>query len=248
MTTRRSATTDDGATTRHLRPPGRSDSPTPLRRVGAPGAGIKALLKKHATTRTGAYPEFKPDETERVVQMIDDDMIAGYYFHWVEEADGRKSFLCLANPSEDNFIGGDGERGCPLCECDKITKAPQFRAIFNVVELSDWDKKHPEVAVLETGVTLAGLIADAAESARSGPINRDDIAFAVKRTSSGEGVKRKYTFQFTPIKTRDLVEDYGVQALTDEQRADLLTRRYDAVIVKRDTFEDLANLVDDLYG
>lgn len=254
-TIRRSAATSTSTSdTPAMRPPTRESTGGPTRHIGSPGAGIRALLKRHAETRSNAYPEVKADETKRVIAFVDDDMFAAWYFHWVERvAKGkRKSWLCLANPSAGDFVGGDpdDERGCPLCEVnDPDMKKPQFKAAFNVVALHDWDKADPEVAVLECGVTLAGLITDAAESDRTKPINRPDVAFVLSRTSTGEGSNAKYTFQLPPIKTRDVEEDFSVQPLSDEQRADLLKTRYTKeAVVKIDTYEDLRELVEELYG
>ncbi|MEU4534307.1 hypothetical protein AB0G15_05485 [Streptosporangium sp. NPDC023825] len=252
-TIRRHGSTTDAAptTTTNRRPANRHDSSRPGRPgiTGGRGALARAITRHQETKVVGGYKNFKLGVDEQVFAFADSDAIASYFYHWVNGAEGRKSFLCLDFDSDEDFIGreeGD-ERKCPLC---KIGDKKIFRALFNVIALPE-EGEEAEVSVLECGITLAGLILDYAESERikdQGGLNGPNIYWEISRKESGAGDKKKYTFNLSAVKERDLMEDFGLQPLTAEQREELQDNLYTADIVRRDTYEDLEELVSALHG
>lgn len=55
-----------------------------------------------------------------LIKFLDEEPSLTYYEHWLNELDGKTSFVCL----------GDD---CPLCE---IGDDPRYRVCFDVIDLS----------------------------------------------------------------------------------------------------------------
>jgi hypothetical protein len=60
------------------------------------------------------------------------------------------------------------------------------------------------------GVRLCGQLEKLASNAKTGPLNRPDLYWAVSK--SGQGTKTSYSIM--PVKERDLVEDWEIDPVT----------------------------------
>lgn len=130
---------------------------------------------------------FRWEDEPQVVKFLSHEPW-GYNQHWVTR-EGKKSFPCI------------GKR-CPLCEIG--VKVSQ-RVVYPIVNLT----KDGSTQTLEVGVTLESTLAAYDADKKTGPLDR--LFWAMSRT---EGARRSgrssYNYVFTPIKDRDLEEDYGV--------------------------------------
>lgn len=247
-------TTDAPATTTRRGPASRSDSTRPGGRTTGASVGISHLrnaISKHQESKSvGAYNVYKYGAQSDIAAILQADTFVSYFYHWVKGAEGRKSFLCLKDESNEAFIGRDpdDDRQCPLCKAgDKRI----FKTFFNITVLPDNPDDELEVYVLECGITLATQIINYGESERikeQGGLNGPGIYWELGRTSTGTGDKTKYTFSFAPVKGRDLMDDWGLTEPAPEQLVALEDSLYGLEIVRRDDYETLAGLVDTLYG
>lgn len=183
-------------------------------------------VRKHKEESSSYASNFKVSDEEVLVKFLDDAPFVTYYQHWLQELDGKKSFVCS---------GAD----CPLCE---IGDEPRFLAAFNVADLRDGE---PEVKVWEASPQPAGEIQEMAKNARFKPINRDDLYFAVSRKKGKNGF---WSYTLVPVKDRDLEDDWDIEPLTGDELDDLMDKRYDESIVRISTREDLLDVVEELNG
>jgi len=95
-----------------------------------------------------------------LIKFLDGEPSLTYYEHWLNELDGKKSFVCL----------GDD---CPLCE---IGDDPRYRVCFDVIDLSG--PGDPKAGVWRATPGPAGDLMDGAfeESAVIAVIGRRDLA------------------------------------------------------------------------
>ena len=130
---------------------------------------------------------FRWDEEPQVVKFLDNEPW-GYNQHWVTR-EGKKSFPCIG-------------RRCPLCEIG--VKASQ-KVVYTVVNLT----KDGTTQTLEVGVQLEDTLAAYDADKKTGPLDR--LYWALSRTEGARrGGRSNYNYVFTPIKDRDLEEDYGI--------------------------------------
>lgn len=145
-------------------------------------------IKKNRPVGEGSDAYFKWDEEDQVVKFLDEEPWA-YDQHWVKRS-GKQSFPCLG---ED----------CPLCEIG--VKVSQ-KIVYSLVNLSH--KGGPRVQTLEVGITLDETLMKYHEDKKTGPLDR--LYWALSRTERSGGGRAKYNYTFTPIKERDLDEDWEI--------------------------------------
>ena len=154
----------------------------------------------------GGIREFKFLEEPQVVKFLDADPIP-YFSHWVNgRSTGRKSFIC---------IDPDGSKGnCPLCKVymrenkyianKTLTRRSverKAKVAFNVVI---WDEEGAKVVFLETGQRLFQQLSRLHADPKNGPLPK--IFWALSRT----GTKLDTVHHVTPVKPRDLAEDWDM--------------------------------------
>jgi len=150
--------------------------------------GRKAI-KKNRPTSDAADNFFSWDDEGQVVKFLPDDPWS-YEQHWVNRG-GKRSFPCL------------GE-GCPLCEVGSDTTQ---KIVYSIVNLSH--PKGPRVQTLEVGVTLDESLIKFHEDKKTGPLDRLYWALSRSERSNPSGYA-KYNYTFTPVKERDLEEDWEI--------------------------------------
>jgi len=145
-----------------------------------------AAAKKVSTKPTKTFAtDFKFDEDVQLIKFISDEPMA-FMQHWVNRP-GKKSFISI----------GEGD---PLIA---IGSKPDPKFAFTVLNLSDED---PKVQLMVVGVRLCGQLEKLASNAKTGPLNRPDLYWAVSK--SGEGTKTSYSL--VPVKERDLAEEWEI--------------------------------------
>ncbi|MGW0060328.1 hypothetical protein ACWDTT_10420 [Streptosporangium sandarakinum] len=203
----------------------RSRRPAPAgasRRERAAGSGWAAVKSK---TRAGKFADnFKvPSDTDVVVKFLNNEPFAVYHQHWIPEAQGKKSYVCL-------------EQDCPLCD---IGDDARLQIAFNVISFAN--PRKPELLVWNTGSRLAQKLEGLDSNDKTGPIDREDLYWAVSKT--GTGTATQYNLQ--AIKARDL-EDWDVEALDEDELAEFDERKFDSSSVKEPSRETLEELVDEI--
>lgn len=144
-------------------------------------AAKKAVAKSNRTYAT----DFRFDEDVQLVKFISSDPMI-FMQHWVNRP-GKKSFISI----------GEGD---PLIEVGSV---PSQKFAFTVLNLSD---EEPQLQLMIVGVRLCGQLEKLASDKKTGPLNRSDIYYAVSKT--GQGTKTSYSV--TPVKERDLAEDWDI--------------------------------------
>ena len=144
-------------------------------------AAKKAVAKSNKTFAT----DFRFDEDVQLIKFIGNEPMS-FMQHWVNRP-GKKSFISI----------GEGD---PLIA---VGSKPDQKFAFTVLNLSDED---PQLQLMVVGVRLCGQLEKLDSDKKTGPLNRSDIYWAVSK--SGTGTKTSYSI--TPVKERDLAEDWGI--------------------------------------
>ena len=192
---------DDEDQESRRRPRGKSSGPT----RSTAGSGWSSFDKQKDANSDFAK-ELKIGQKAILIKVLDAEPFSVYQEHWLDERKGKKSFVCL----------GDD---CPLC--DDLADKPRVYALFNVVDFTDPDD--PEVKVWKVSRRLAGTVKNYAEDKKTSPLNRDDLYWSLMRTT-GKGGAVDTTL--SPVKARDVDEDWEIDPLTDEEIEEFEGRRY----------------------
>lgn len=192
----------------------------------------RASVKRHRETHQSSdfAPRFTVDKDAVLIKVLDEEWFFTYYEHWIQEFRGQKrqqSFGCL------------GEDECPL---DEIGDTPAFRALINVVDFSD--PKDPELKVWYATPNPIDALEEYMDDAKTKPINRDDLYFSVAKKKGKNGF---FTYTITPVKERDLEEDWGVEPLTEGELEDFESRKFNEdACVRFNTRRQLQDIADEL--
>lgn len=177
--------------------------------------------------KSGDFPDdLKIGEDAILIKFLDDEPFAVYKQHWVERA-GKKSWIHL-------------NEGCPLC--DDVGDRPSAKIVFNVIDFSDLDK--PVNVIWTVGSRVATQLKNLNKDKKTGPINRDDIYFSVSRTGKGT----KAVTVTTPVKARDLTEDWDVEPLSEEEIDAFDEQAYDSSIVEFHSRKQLEEIADEILN
>lgn len=148
-----------------------------------------AAAKQAVAKSTTTYPtDFRPSDEAQLIKFISDEPMT-FMQHWINRA-GKKSFISI----------GEGD---PLIE---VGSKPDQKFAFTVVNLGD---ETPQPQLWIVGVRLCQQLEKFAYNPKTGPLNRPDIYWEV--TKSGTGTQTTYTL--TPVKERDLAEDWGLDPI-----------------------------------
>jgi hypothetical protein len=178
--------------------------------------------------------EFKVDYKRRyLIRMLDDEPYATFGQHWLDDMPKgeKKSYVCLG---ED----------CPLC--DILDDKPRALARFNVIEYVE-EKRDGETVMVpkhkfwELGSGVTQILEDYADDPQTSPLS--DFYWQVSKSKSGK--KSPTTYTISIVKERDLWDDWGAEALGDDELQDFLDKRFDDKHVRRDSREDLEEIAED---
>lgn len=163
-----------------------------------------------------------------LIKVLDDAPFAVYLQHWIERK-GKKSFTC-------------NEENCPLC--DDLGDKPKTQAMFNVVDYTDPD--NPVVRPWTVGNLVANLFKNYAKDKKTAPINRDDLYWSVSK--SGGGSKGRVAYQVTPVKERDLGDDWDMDPATEADLDKFDAAKYGKDLVQYSTRKQLQEIADEALG
>lgn len=143
--------------------------------------------KKAVEKVSSAYAtDFKFTEDVQLIKFLSPEPMS-FSQHWVQRT-GKKSFICM------------GTEDCPLC---RAGNKPESKFAFSVVPLSD---EEPNVKLMVVGLRLTGQLEKLNSDPKTGPLDR--LFWAVSK--SGQGAKTTYSIM--PVKSRDLAEDWDLDA------------------------------------
>lgn len=162
------------------------DRPKQSAATSAVASGWEAAEK--LSPATTEYPvDFKHSETEQIIKFLDPNgPFASYRQHFLTK-EGKRSYVCL----------GDN---CPLCTV--LNNRPEEKRAFTIANLST-DPISRQILTATPRLFKTLISANASDR---GPINKDNMYWGLSRT----GVKQTTVYHLTPIKSRDLVEDYNL--------------------------------------
>jgi hypothetical protein len=166
--------------------------------------------------------DFKHSESIQVIKFLDENgPCASYKQHFLQQKPGKKSYICLG-------------ANCPLCV--KLGHKPEDKRVFTIVNLS------AEPIQRQILVATPRLFRNLhqAEFSPQGPLTK--IYWGLSRS----GEKQSTVYHLTPIKPRDLEEDWGISA----EKADAAIasmKPYTAQEVARETpYAELLEIANDL--
>lgn len=152
--------------------------------------------------------EFRVGTSWTLIKFLQDKPFASYKQHWCQDWLPQGSKYSHVCPKLD----------CPLCA---VGDKPGARICFNIVDFSDPEK--PVNSVLAVGIRLSNMVQDFSKDPKTTPINRDDLYFKIKKTTSDSGSKSTKgggtQTNLADVKARDLLDDWGFEPLTDDELA-----------------------------
>lgn len=171
-----------------------------------------------------ALPDKAPGE---IIKIMDDEPFSVYSEHWLDEKQGKKSYVCI------------GE-GCPLCA---IGEKPRVYLLFNVLDLRDPD--NGVIYPWKVSQTVGDVLEGFADNEKTSPINRDDLYFSIYKT--GGGKKGRVQTNISPVKARDLLEDWDIQPFTAKELEEFDLYQEDDVLefTSKKTLKAIADDLED---
>ena len=148
-------------------------------------SGWAAAKKAVAKSNQKYATDFKFEEDVKLIKFISAEPM-GFMQHWVNRP-GKKSFIST----------GEGD---PLLAVGSV---PTQKFAFTVLNLSE---EEPQLQLMIVGVRLCGQLEKLHMDKKTGPLDRPDIYWAVSK--SGTGTKTAYSI--TPVKERDLADDWEI--------------------------------------
>jgi hypothetical protein len=174
---------------------------------------------------SGDYPvEFKHSETIQIVKFLDPNgPFATYKMHFLsQKTSGKRSYVCLG-------------ANCPLCTV--LNHRPESKQAFTIANLSADPIQRQQL--IATPRFFKSLVA--VNSSPQGPLTKENVYWALSRT----GVKQTTAYQVTPIKARDLAEDWGI----DEAAAEAIIatmQPYERSVIHENSYADLLEIAQEL--
>lgn len=196
----------------------------PRPQVGSKGwGGYEKTRSKNSTFAQ----DFKLTDEETLVKVLDAEPFFVYMQHWIERQ-GKKSFTCL-------------EVKCPLC--DDLGDGPSQQICFNVIDFTDPDD--PQLKIWRVGPTVADIFKNFSKNKKTAPIDREDLYWSVRK----ERKNKKTSFFITPVKERDLEDDWDIAPLEADELKEFADKAYDESAIQVNTRAELrkiaAEVMDD---
>jgi hypothetical protein len=221
---RESLHTEEAPASRRSRRPQEDDEDDePAPKVGGKGWGSYEKTK----SATSSFPEnFKVTGESVVVKILDDEPFLVFLQHWIERK-GKRSWTCLENR-------------CPLC--DDAGDKPSQQVCFNVVDFTDPDD--PQVKIWQFGPMVADILKNYSKDKKTSPINRDDLYFSVRKESKNN----KTNYYITPVKERDLLDDWDIDPLEEEDLEEFDGKAYDEDVLQVNTRSELKQVAREILN
>jgi len=148
-------------------------------------SGWAAAKKAVAKSSEKYTSDFRFEEDVKLIKFISGEPMT-FMQHWVNRP-GKKSFISI----------GEGD---PLIA---VGSKPDQKFAFTVLNMSE---EEPQLQLMIVGVRLCGQLEKLHMDKKTGPLDRPDIYWAVSK--SGTGTKTAYSI--TPVKERDLADDWDI--------------------------------------
>jgi hypothetical protein len=195
----------------------------PAPKIGGKGWGSYEKTK----SATSSFPDnFKVTNEAVVIKILDDAPFLVYLQHWIERA-GKRSWTCLENR-------------CPLC--DDAGDKPTQQVCFNVVDFTD--PEDPQVKIWQFGPMVADILKNYSSDSKTKPINRDDLYWSVSKKTKNN----KTTYYITPVKERDLLDDWDIEPLTDDDLEEFDSKAYDEDVLQVNTRNELKAIAREILN
>jgi len=148
-------------------------------------SGWAAAKKAVAKSNQKYATDFRFEEDVKLIKFISGEPMT-FMQHW-GTPQGKKSFISI----------GEGD---PLIAVGSV---PSQKFAFTVLNLSE---EEPQLQLMIVGVRLCGQLEKLHMDKKTGPLDRPDLYWAVSK--SGTGTKTAYSI--TPVKERDLADDWDI--------------------------------------
>lgn len=194
----------------------------PRPKVGGSGWGT---YQKTRSKNSGFPDDFKVTDEEVLFKLLDAEPFFVYMQHWIERQ-GKKSFTCL-------------ESKCPLC--DDAGDKPSQQICFNVIDFTDPDD--PQIKVWRVGPMVADILQNFSKNKKTAPLDREDLYWSVRK----ERKNKKTNYFITPVKERDLEDDWDVEPLDDDALGEFRDKAYDEDAIQVSTRAELRKIASEIY-
>lgn len=161
-----------------------------------------------------------------IIKFLDEEPFLVFLQHWIERS-GKRSFTCL-------------ESRCPLC--DDAGDKPSQQIAFNVIDFTD--PEDPQIKVWQVGPMVADILKNYSKDKKTSPISRDDLYFSVRK----ETKNKKTNYYITPVKERDLLDDWDIEPLGEEELEEFDAKAYDESILQVARRTELKTLVREILN
>lgn len=190
-----------------------------------------AMMKTTLDAASGFVKPLEISTEPKILKFLADSPFDALREHWLDELTGKKGFRCL----------GDS---CPLCLRlgDRPVRTKIHFAVVNFEDLV-----HPVSDVLQTGAQLGKAIEKLATTDRRyQPDGLLSTKLYVAVSKSGAGKNTEYTL--LDVKAGDLLDDWGVTPLTEDEFGAFQEQRQVDPIERIPTVAELNKLVDELQS
>lgn len=182
---------------------------------------------------TSSYAQaFRPTKDSQVIKLLEGKPYASFRRHWIDRMGiGKRAYVCLQS------IGRD----CPLCD---IADKPGAVTAFNIAVLSD--DGQAQLKSWDCGVKITQQLKTYNADPKIGPLEKRSLYFLVSKTEATQ--RQQVTTLVNPVRERDLMEDYGIPPLDDEQIARLLEKCYTVDIITMTPRHELEEIAAEITG
>lgn len=189
----------------------------------APVLAGPGWTQRESKREGGSYSRYSIEEgsANNLIHFAENGYFTAFDRHWVNKV----PYVCY----------GDD---CPLCA--RGVKA-QAAYLFNIIDLTG--PSEPELVVWEASANPFKAIKERAEDSKYNPINKPDLYFEVTKKKQDNGFT---AYALTPVKARDLQEDYNVEPLDAEELKRLTETLFTSEIVYVADREKLVEAADKL--
>ena len=193
-------------------------------------SGWTAAQETIDSTSTWAVT-FKPATQTQVIKFLQQMPFASFRRHWIQRLAGRRAYTCLQSFNRD----------CPLCDVGDRASAVSS---FNIAVCGD--DGEATLRAWDCGVRITQTLKTFANDQKVGPLDKRSLYFAVSKTESSN--RQQANTLVTPARERDLLEDYGIPPLSDDDIERLLEKAYTNEVVQMNTVKELQAIADELMN
>jgi hypothetical protein len=193
-------------------------------------SGWTAAQETIDSTSTWAVT-FKPATQTQIVKFLQQMPFASFRRHWIQRVNGRRAYTCLQSFNRD----------CPLCDVGDRASAV---SAFNIAVCGD--DGEATLRAWDCGVRITQTLKTFANDQKVGPLDKRTLYFAVSKTESTN--RQQANTLVTPARERDLLEDYGIPPLTDEDIERLLEKAYTNEVIQMNTVQELQQVADEIMN